>query len=265
MFCGSGQPRALSPACLGAERLGKGPLIPTERSWVCLVDHMESSRTPEGFAGDRAGEIVEGRPAWKRGCLSKGTERGSRQAGVGNCRGAPAAALGPRAPLLVGQVGKALNAKRSTMALVLLVAGSHGMFLSRGVGHPKPHSRKPAGPKGAGTGKGLPPRPLCPPQASRCVPPAARSTVSSTARTPLLRGWSPCWSPSSTWCRPSACPATRGSRWATGSPSCWVGSRRLGRGGGCVSVLSRGLGPAGWHSRATLSGPGSPRAGQRRD
>lgn len=91
-------------------------------------------------------------------------------------------------------------------------------------------------------------------QASRSALPAARSTASSTAQTPLLPGLSRCWSPSSTWCRPSAYLAIRGSPLAMDSPSCLVGCGAV-RGvcGARVWV------PAWWHSRATLSSPAFPR------
>lgn len=50
----------------------------------------------------------------------------------------------------MGQVGKALKAKLNLMALILSVAGSHGRFLSRGIGDSKLQSREPPRAKGAG-------------------------------------------------------------------------------------------------------------------
>lgn len=127
-------------------------------------------------------------------------------------------------------VWQGLECRTQRNSFAAVVAGSHGSFLSRAVSGPKLPSRE----------QELEGARLAPshPQASRCAPPAARCTASSTARTPRLHGSSPCWSPRSTWCRPSACPATRGSRWAMDSRSSWVGSR------GCESALRPRLGPA---------------------
>lgn len=68
-----------------------------------------------------------GHPAKSRGSLSKATENGKQL-----CITAPV--LGLQRCFRVGQVGKALRVKLNQVALILSVAGSHGRFLSRGVG-----------------------------------------------------------------------------------------------------------------------------------
>ena len=50
----------------------------------------------------------------------------------------------------MGQVGKALRVKLNQVALILLVAGSHGRFLSKGVGFSKLQLRAPPRTKAAG-------------------------------------------------------------------------------------------------------------------
>lgn len=60
-----------------------------------------------------------------------------------------------------------------------------------------------------------------------CVPPASRSTTSSTQPTPAPLAWSRSWPRLSTLCRRSASPATRNTRWETAPPPCWVSTPRV--------------------------------------
>lgn len=86
-----------------------------------------------------------------------------------------------------------------------------------------------------------PPLLLSLPQWPSCVPPASRSTTSSTRPTPAPPASSPCWPKPSTPCRRSACPATRSTRWATAPPPCWVSGPAArtapGSRGGCPGGL----------------------------
>ncbi|XP_068253788.1 membrane-associated phosphatidylinositol transfer protein 1 isoform X2 [Nyctibius grandis] len=53
------------------------------------------------------------------------------------------------------------------------------------------------------------------------VPPASRSTTSSTPPTPAPPAWSPSWPRPSTPSHRSVCPATRSTPWAMAPPPCW--------------------------------------------
>lgn len=168
-------------------------------------------------------------PARLRGSLSYSPEKGAQQAWLGS--GWPSR-LQCWVPL-GGADWQGLECQTEHNGFDSFGAGSHEQGPEQG---PEQKSRllkgpsgEPARAQGAGPSRGLPPCFLALPQASRCVLPAARSTASSTVQTPRPHGSSRCWSPSSTWCHLSVCPATRGSHWVMDSPSSSVGSQRCNR------------------------------------
>lgn len=222
LVCG----RSVLPALGGREPGCLGDGAPSHSDGPCLP-----CRSGSGYvkAGRIRRSLTRG-DSGGRGCVSRRPETGGhRGLGGGLQASTSAAVLGPPVLLLGGEgadwQGLECRAQHNGLAPVgsrepRQVLEQGGRRLKAAVG---------GAPRHPSTSH---------PQASRCVPPAARYTASSIVRTPQPHGWSPCWSPSSTWCRPSACPATRGSRWAMDSPCSWVGLR------GCEGVLRPGLGPA---------------------